>query len=302
MSLCIQTGRVVGVHSSGMLHCHFVLVLHYNKQHAYLRLHTRIATFPLVSLSTRAAVKERKARESIIDSIRKIIKQEGISGLYDGLGSSLWAISLTNASFYFFFEEVRAIIIRRKNKIKLSTFDSILASFIAGCGTSIVTNPIWVINTNQISQASLSQDLSEVDGDDDASNSSSKLTTKLDPKTGQKIVVKKLGFIQTLKKIYKNGGLSAFFRGLGPALVLVINPIIAYTAFEQFKNILIARRLGNARAVRPISNSITAKPAVAPLSDLDNFLLGAVSLSFLKFTFGFTEESKIYMTTNPNLR
>lgn len=79
-----------------------------------------------------------------------------------------------------------------------------------------------------------------------------------------------------MKKIYKKNGLAAFWRGLGPALVLVINPIIAYTAFEQLKNYIIARRVGTAK-LRPVSSGITAKPAVAPLSDLDNFLLGAVS-------------------------
>lgn len=68
----------------------------------------------------------------------------------------------------------------------------------------------------------------------------------------------------------------ADYLELGPALVLVINPIIAYTAFEQLKNYIIARRFNTAK-LRPVSSGITAKPAITPLSDLDNFLLGAVS-------------------------
>src|SRR5882757_5674973 len=63
---------------------------------------------------------------------------------------------------------------------------------------------------------------------------------------------------------------SAFWRGLGPALVLVINPIIQYTAFEQLKNSLIARRTSKLQAAGTAA-------AVAVLSDLDFFLLGAVS-------------------------
>ena len=63
---------------------------------------------------------------------------------------------------------------------------------------------------------------------------------------------------------------SAFWRGLGPALVLVINPIIQYTAFEQLKNSLIARRTRKLRAAG-------AAVAVAVLSDLDFFFLGALS-------------------------
>jgi len=64
---------------------------------------------------------------------------------------------------------------------------------------------------------------------------------------------------------------SAFWRGIGPALVLVMNPIIQYTAFEQLKNFLIARRTSKLRAAG------AAATAVAVLSDLDFFFLGALS-------------------------
>ena len=64
---------------------------------------------------------------------------------------------------------------------------------------------------------------------------------------------------------------SAFWRGLGPALVLVINPIIQYTAFEQVKNLLITRRTNKLHAAG------AAAAAVAVLSDMDFFLLGAIS-------------------------
>lgn len=110
---------------------------------------------------------------------------------------------------------------------------------------------------------------------DDASQDGT-ITTQRDPKTGEKKIVKKLSFLQTIRKIYEKDGLLAFFRGLGPALILVINPIIAYTAFEQLKNVIIARR--SLASARPPTGKqgITSKPTVLPLTDLDNFLLGAV--------------------------
>ena len=52
--------------------------------------------------------------------------------------------------------------------------------------------------------------------------------------------------------------------------MLVINPIIQYTVFEQLKNFLVAGRTAKLRASG-------AKNAVAVLSDPDYFLLGAVS-------------------------
>lgn len=53
-------------------------------------------------------------------------------------------------------------------------------------------------------------------------------------------------------------------------MILVINPIIQYTAFEQLKNFLIARRTSKLRAAGVVA-------AVAALSDWDFFLLGALS-------------------------
>lgn len=100
---------------------------------------------------------------------------------------------------------------------------------------------------------------------------------KIDPKTGEKVAFKKAGFFKTAIKLYQKEGLLAFWRGIGPALILVINPVIAYTTFEQLKNIIVARR-ANAAALRlPAAGrqSITSKPVILPLSNLDNFLLGA---------------------------
>ena len=41
--------------------------------------------------------------------------------------------------------------------------------------------------------------------------------------------------------IVEQDGVGALFAGVLPALVLVINPIIQYTIFEQIKNIIIAK-------------------------------------------------------------
>jgi solute carrier family 25 (peroxisomal adenine nucleotide transporter), member 17 len=78
---------------------------------------------------------------------------------------------------------------------------------------------------------------------------------------------KKLSFVATIVHILNTGGLTAFWRGLGPALVLVANPVLQYTVFEQLKNALVARR----------KRARGAKNAGALLFDLDFFVLGALS-------------------------
>jgi adenine nucleotide transporter 17 len=67
---------------------------------------------------------------------------------------------------------------------------------------------------------------------------------------------KKLGTIKTILKIINEDGLKGFWQGVIPALILVINPIIQYTVYEQIKaRVEKFKKLGN----------------------LDFFLLGAIS-------------------------
>lgn len=164
--------------------------------------------------------------------------------------------------YYGFFETVRETILASKNKGAakeattaaatiaaggaLSTAESMLAGALAGSATTIITNPIWVVNTRQTVRAGV-----DVGGAGKG-------------KAGAP--VRKMGFLETIRHIISTDGVPALWRGLGPALFLVINPILQYTAFEQLKNMLVTSRL-----TRGVS---------ASLSDLDFFFLGALSKLF----------------------
>jgi len=119
---------------------------------------------------------------------------------------------------------------------------------IAGSATTIIVNPIWVVQMSQAVQTVHEEGTSSV-----------------------LHATERLSLIQTVKFILKKGGIAAFWRGIGPALVLVINPIVQYTVFEQLKNRLIARRTARLRR-RTGSSSV-----VGVLTDLDFFFLGALS-------------------------
>lgn len=55
-------------------------------------------------------------------------------------------------------------------------------------------------------------------------------------------VKKPFGTMATLMSLIREEGISALWTGVAPALVLVINPIIQYTIFEQLKNVIEKRR------------------------------------------------------------
>ncbi|KAL5530458.1 hypothetical protein ACEPAF_6716 [Sanghuangporus sanghuang] len=208
---------------------------------------------PLIFLSTRAAVETSKEKKSTYQAVIDIIKREGITGLYDGLNSSLLGIAVTNGVYYFFYERSRDIILKSRPGSKaLSTPESMLIGLIAGSATTIISNPIWVIQTSQTVQTmSLSDKPSS-------------------PAKGKTSVTKKLSFTETISQILRKGGIQEFWRGIGPALVLVVNPVLQYTVFEQLKNLLVKRRTARLRAAGN-------KAAVATLTDIDFFFLGALS-------------------------
>ncbi|KAL0579535.1 hypothetical protein V5O48_002464 [Marasmius crinis-equi] len=169
--------------------------------------------------------------------VLETIEREGISGLYSGLSSSLLAIAVTNGVYYYFYERTRGVILKSRVGSKgLSTVESMLTGLIAG-------NPLWVIQTSQAVQT-------------------------LDNQSHGR--VKKLGFVQAIQNILAKSGIEGFFRGIGPALVLTVNPIIQYTVFEQLKNLLISKRTARLRAAG-------AAVGVVVLSDFDFFILGALS-------------------------
>jgi adenine nucleotide transporter 17 len=91
------------------------------------------------------------------------------------------------------------------------------AGAVAGSLTVLFTNPIWVVNT--------------------------RMTTakKVEILPGGKPEQRK-GTLATFLKIVKEEGLAGLFAGVMPALVLVINPILQYTVFEQLKSVLEKRR------------------------------------------------------------
>ncbi|KAJ2353879.1 hypothetical protein GGH92_000386, partial [Coemansia sp. RSA 2673] len=188
-------------------------------------------TYPLITVNTRLQVQRKKDSTSYtgnMDALRKILSTEGISGLFSGLESALFGAAVTNGVYYYFFEAVKAAFERASKHKNMSTVESMVSGAVAGAMTCIITNPIWVVNTRlTVKQKNLDNEQEET------------------PTT-----------VQAFAEIIKEDGVLALWQGIIPALILVINPIIQYTAFEQLKNkVERFRKLGS----------------------LDFFVLGAIS-------------------------
>lgn len=184
-------------------------------------------TYPLITVGTRLQV-QRNSQDTNsytgnIDALQKILANEGISGLFSGLESAIFGAAVTNGVYYYFFETVKSAF----NRKTMSTGQSMVSGAVAGAMTCIITNPIWVVNTRLTVKQKRQRDGEQA------------------PST-----------LQAFTEIIKEDGVLSLWQGLIPALILVINPIIQYTAFEQLKNkVQRIRKLGS----------------------LDFFLLGAIS-------------------------
>ncbi|GAB0135994.1 hypothetical protein EsDP_00004313 [Epichloe bromicola] len=183
-----------------------------------------VLTYPLITLSTRAQVESKKAESKFIDAVQRIVAREGVAGLYSGIGSALFGISVTNFVYYYWYEWTRSFFEKaaatagRASK-KLTTVESMMAGAIAGSATVVMTNPIWVVNTRVTTRQKHSE------ADLEAGKPAPTPST-----------------VGTLMSLLRKEGPQALFSGVLPALVLVINPILQYTLFEQMKNAVEKRR------------------------------------------------------------
>ena len=70
-------------------------------RHAELLTEVNGTRYPLITLSTRAQVESKRAHSTTYDAVRRIVQREGITGLYAGLDSALFGISVTNFVYYY---------------------------------------------------------------------------------------------------------------------------------------------------------------------------------------------------------
>lgn len=191
---------------------------------------------PTVSLTTLEKIVYAIQNNAAYIAAKEILKEKGPLGLYSGLESALYGITLTNFIYYYFYELTSNVFLKSNGKKRngLSTFQSIITGAIAGAFTCVGSNPFWVANTRMMTEKKKGKSVAanansgggggdaqskEEDNDNNSSNSTFK----------------------ALVNIVEQDGVGALFAGVLPALVLVINPIIQYTIFEQIKNIIIAK-------------------------------------------------------------
>ncbi|KAI5287125.1 ADP/ATP carrier protein [Ascosphaera aggregata] len=144
--------------------------------------------------------------ENTLDAILKIIDQEGLSGLYSGISSSLFGVASTNFAYFYWYTIVRMLYMKSSVLPKpAGTAIELTLGAIAGAIAQMFTIPVAVITTRQQTQ---------VKGE-------------------------KKDFFATGKDIIgSEDGWSGLWRGLKASLVLVVNPAITYGVYQRLKDLM----------------------------------------------------------------
>ncbi|XP_047307224.1 nicotinamide adenine dinucleotide transporter 2, mitochondrial [Impatiens glandulifera] len=145
----------------------------------------------------------------IVTSLKKIIKKDGVKGLYRGLSPTIAALLPNWAVFFTVYGHIKSVLHSPDDGNKELSFGKhILAASGAGVSTAIVTNPLWVVKT------------------------------RLQTQGMRPGVVPYESIISALRRIYHEEGRRGLYSGLLPSLVGVSHVAIQFPAYESIKSYL----------------------------------------------------------------
>lgn len=149
-----------------------------------------------LALDGGAALEDGEHYKSALDAIQQILKKEGITGLYSGLAGGLVGTASQNFAYFYWYSFVRAAWLKRNPRI--SNLMELVLGAVAGALATIFTIPMSVITTRQ--------------------QTASKARRK--------------GLFGTVGDVIEEDGITGLWRGLGPSLILCVNPSLTYATHE----------------------------------------------------------------------
>lgn len=161
---------------------------------------------------------------------RVIWRQEGLRGMYRGLGPIVLGYLPTWAVWFTVYNESKEYLTETgymRHPILVNFFSSIFA----GASSTIVTNPIWVIKTRLMSQSGSTQAYPRTGNTPTArphANSPWHYNSTLD----------------AARKMYSTEGLRSFYSGLAPALLGLTHVAVQFPAYEFLRKKFTGQGMG----------------------------------------------------------
>ncbi|KAJ3257882.1 ADP/ATP carrier protein [Boothiomyces macroporosus] len=163
--------------------------------------------FPLDVVKTRMQVQNKtldatRDYKSPRDAILKILKTEGVKGLYAGIASGLVGTVVSSFSYFYIYSYIRGYYSKKIGGVSISTAMELTLGAVAGALCQFIVLPIGIVTTRQQTDE------------------------------------KEMTVYETAQKIVKEDGFTELWKGLQASLVLCVNPAITFGVFERIKGII----------------------------------------------------------------
>ncbi|KAK4158551.1 mitochondrial carrier domain-containing protein [Chaetomidium leptoderma] len=182
-------------------------------------------------------IRHPRVYKGLVGTASVIWKEEGLRGMYRGLGPIIMGYLPTWAVWFTVYNKSKLFLGEyHKNGFVVNFWSSI----IAGASSTVVTNPIWVIKTRLMSQ-STSHDRTKFSLFPKGTNTPTSRPTLHQPWHYKST-------FDAARKMYTTEGILSFYSGLTPALLGLTHVAVQFPAYEFLKVKFTGRGMGAAPA------------------------------------------------------
>ncbi|KAH7510813.1 hypothetical protein FEM48_ZijujUnG0085400 [Ziziphus jujuba var. spinosa] len=200
--------------------------------------------------------------------ILHVIRTEGWGGLYSGLKPSLLGTAASQGIYYYFYQvfknKAEAVAAARRDKGHgdgtVGMISWLVVAAIAGSLNVLLTNPIWVLVTRMQTHTQAERKILEERKEDllrEASESSLRNSTLQDKLAElDSLKPRPYGTLHAwnenkwikefqVREVFSEAGITGFWKGIIPTLIMVCNPSIQFMIYETSLKHLRAKRAAN---------------------------------------------------------
>ncbi|KAH9900102.1 mitochondrial carrier domain-containing protein [Xylariomycetidae sp. FL2044] len=179
-------------------------------------------------------VGHHRVYSGLIGTARVIWKDEGIRGMYRGLGPIVLGYLPTWAVWFTVYNKSKKFM--AEHDIRNQFVINFWSSIIAGASSTIVTNPIWVIKTRLMSQSSSGYN-----------RQMSVFPRSGNTPTSRPAISSPWHYHSTIdaaRKMYSSEGVLSFYSGLTPALLGLTHVAVQFPAYEYLRKKFTGESMG----------------------------------------------------------
>lgn len=142
----------------------------------------------------------------IFSSLHRIWLEEGVRGLYRGLGPVLLGYLPTWASYFTIYQHCRHVY--GAGQPSTALLPNVGAAMTAGAISTTITNPIWVVKTRMMTQS-----------------------------PSHEHGIRYRSTADAFVKMYREEGLGTFYKGLGPSFFGIAHVAVQFPLYEKMKEV-----------------------------------------------------------------